>query len=62
MNQKLKEKIIESLSAVLPITAIVLFINIFIVPMELGTIVMCMTGAVMLVIGMVFFSSVLKWQ
>lgn len=39
MNLKLKEKIRESLSAVLPITGIVLMISIFLIPMELGTIV-----------------------
>ncbi|MDL2293353.1 DUF1538 domain-containing protein [Ruminococcaceae bacterium OttesenSCG-928-D13] len=55
MNPKLKEKIQESLSAVLPITAIVLVISIFLVPMELGTIVMFLVGAMMMVIGMGFF-------
>ena len=46
MNLKLKEKIRESLSAVLPITGIVLMISIFLIPMELGTIVMFLTGDV----------------
>ncbi len=55
MNQKLKEKIMESLSAVLPITGIVLFISIFLVPLELGTMFMFLTGAIMLVAGMGFF-------
>lgn len=55
MNQKLKEKIVESLSAVLPITMIVLVIGVFLVPIELGTLVMFITGAVMLIIGMGFF-------
>ncbi|MCI8892702.1 MAG: DUF1538 domain-containing protein [Eubacterium sp.] len=55
MNQKLKEKIMESLSAVLPITGIVLFISIFLVPLELGTMFMFLTGAIMLVVGMGFF-------
>lgn len=55
MNIKLKEKIMESLSAVLPITGIVLLISILLVPIELGTLVMFLTGAVMLVIGMGFF-------
>lgn len=55
MNPKLKEKTLESLSAVLPITAIVLVISIFIVPMELGTIVMFLTGAIMLIFGMGLF-------
>lgn len=55
MNLKLKEKIKESLSAVLPITGIVLMLSIFLVPMELGSIVMFLTGAVMLIVGMGFF-------
>ena len=55
MNPKLKEKILESLSSVLPITGIVLLISVLLVPVELGTIVMFLTGAVMLVIGMGFF-------
>lgn len=55
MNPKLKEKIMESLSAVLPITFIVLLISIILVPMELGSIVMFLTGAIMLVVGMGFF-------
>lgn len=55
MNQKLKEKILESLSAVLPITGIVLLLSIILVPVELGTMVMFLAGAVMLVVGMGFF-------
>lgn len=35
MNPKLKEKTLESLSAVLPITLIVLALSIVLVPMEL---------------------------
>lgn len=55
MNPKLKEKTLESLSAVLPISGIVLLISILLVPMELGTFVMFLTGAVMLILGMGFF-------
>ena len=55
MNQKLKEKMKESFSSVLPITAIVLLISIFFVPMELGVIFMFLVGAAMLIIGMGFF-------
>ena len=55
MNLKLKEKINESLSAVLPITGIVLMLSVFLVPMELGSIVMFLTGALMLIVGMGFF-------
>ncbi len=55
MNPKLKEKTMESLSAVLPITGIVLLISIFLVPMELGSLVMFVVGAIMLILGMGFF-------
>ena len=55
MNPKLKEKTRESLSAVMPITLIVLFISIFLVPMELGHIVLFLTGALMLILGMGLF-------
>lgn len=55
MNQKLKEKILESLSAVLPITGIVLLLSILLIPVELGTMVMFICGAIMLVVGMGFF-------
>lgn len=55
MNVKLKEKIRESLSAVLPITGIVLMLSVFLIPMELGSVVMFLTGALMLIVGMGFF-------
>lgn len=55
MNVKLKEKISESLTAVLPITGIVLMLSVFLIPMELGSVVMFLTGALMLIVGMGFF-------
>ncbi len=55
MNQTLKEKITESLKAILPITCIVLALCIFLVPMEIGAVVMFMVGALMLIIGMGMF-------
>lgn len=55
MNEKLKEKIRESLTSVLPITGIVFLLSITFVPMEVGTILLFMVGAVLLVIGMGFF-------
>jgi len=55
MNPKLREKITESLSAVLPITAIVLLISILLIPMDLGGISLFLTGAFMLIVGMGFF-------
>lgn len=52
---KLKEKVRESLAAVVPITVIVLFISIFLVPMRLGILVMFFAGALMLIVGMGLF-------
>ncbi len=55
MNQILREKITESLSAVLPITFIVLALSIFLVPIDIGAVVMFFVGAVMLIAGMGMF-------
>lgn len=43
------------MSAVLPITVIVLLLSIFVVPMETGTIALFLAGAFMLMIGLAFF-------
>lgn len=56
MNQKLKEKIIESLSSVLPVTAIVLILGITISPIPLDSLVLFLLGAAFLIIGMGFFT------
>ncbi len=55
MNEKLKEKIRESLSGVLPITIIVLIASVLLVPMEIGTLSLFLTGAVLLIVGMGLF-------
>ena len=55
MNEKLKEKIRESLSSVLPITLIVLILTVTLVPMKISTLVLFLTGAVLLIVGMGFF-------
>lgn len=55
MNSKLKSKINESLSAVLPITGIVLVLSIFLIPIEIGTAVMFFAGAFLLIVGMGMF-------
>ena len=55
MNEKLKEKIKESLSSVLPITLIVLALSVTLVPMEIGTLALFLTGAVLLIVGMGLF-------
>lgn len=55
MNPKLKEKMHESLTAVLPITLIVLLLSIILVPIDIGAMSVFLAGAVLLVIGMGFF-------
>lgn len=56
INPLLKEKIRESLSSVLPITAIVLLLSISIVPLTPGTLVLFLFGAVMLTVGVGMFT------
>lgn len=56
MNKKLKEKILEALSSVLPITLIVAFLSITIAPLSVGTLVLFLVGAMLLIVGMGFFS------
>ena len=55
MNEKLKEKIRESLTSVLPITVIVLVLSITFVPMDVGPVLLFLTGALLLILGMGFF-------
>ena len=47
---KLKEKIKEALSSVLPITCIVFLLSITVTPMPVGTMLLFACGAVMLII------------
>lgn len=56
MKKKLKEKISEALSSVLPITVIVLALSFTLAPMPSGTMVLFLLGAAMLIVGMGFFS------
>ncbi|MBQ8404792.1 MAG: DUF1538 domain-containing protein [Clostridia bacterium] len=55
MTPKLKEKIMESLAAVLPITGIVLALSVLLVPLNTGAMMMFFVGAVMLIFGMGMF-------
>ena len=55
-NKLLVEKINESLASVLPITAIVLVISVTIAPLTPGTMVLFLFGALLLVLGMGFFT------
>lgn len=54
-NPKLKEKIRESLAAVLPITGIVLLLSIFLIPLDVGMMMMFFAGAAILIVGMGMF-------
>lgn len=56
INKRLKEKILESLSSVLPITLIVLLLSVTVAPMPIGTLLMFLVGAVLLILGMGLFS------
>lgn len=56
MNQKLREKIRESLLAVVPVTAIVLLLCVTITPMPPDTLLLFLTGAGLLILGMGFFT------
>ena len=56
MNKKLKLKIHESLSAVIPITLIELALGMTVVPMELSTLMLFLAGAALLILGMGFFT------
>ena len=56
LNKQLAEKTRESMVSVLPITAIVFLLSISISPLEPGTLVLFLFGAIMLVMGMGFFT------
>lgn len=56
MNRPLLLKIKESLSAVVPITIIVLLLHFTIAPMPLGTLGLFLIGAIFLIIGMGLFT------
>ena len=55
MYDKLKEKLKESLTSVLPITLIVLVLSLTLVPMEVGTLALFLCGAALLIVGMGLF-------
>ena len=52
----LKEKLIESISSVLPITLIVLFLSCTLSPVSTGVMVLFLFGAIMLIVGMSLFT------
>ncbi len=56
MNEKLKEKLSESLSSVLPVTGIVLFLSVAVTPLDIGTLALFAVGTILLIFGMGLFS------
>ena len=56
LNKQLREKIQESMASVLPITAIVFLLSISIAPLDPGTLVLFLFGAILLVGGMGLFT------
>ncbi|MDE7262501.1 MAG: DUF1538 domain-containing protein [Oscillospiraceae bacterium] len=56
MNPQLLEKIRESLSSVLPITAIVLLLSITLVPLTTGALVLFLFGSALLIVGVGVFT------
>lgn len=55
-NELLREKVYESVTSVLPITLIVLVLSISIAPLTPGTLTLFLFGAVLLIVGMGFFT------
>lgn len=56
INKQLKEKIDEAVSATLPITIIVLLLSMTIAPMPIGSLMLFLFGALMLIVGTGVFS------
>ncbi|MCP1101596.1 hypothetical protein M2454_001569 [Aequitasia blattaphilus] len=56
MKKLFKEKMKESIASVLPITLIVLLLSVTLVPLETGVMVLFLFGAVLLIMGMCFFT------
>ena len=59
--ERLKEKLKEAVSAVLPIIVIVLALCFTIVPLSPGILLEYIIGAAMLVLGMMFFTLGRRW-
>ena len=56
MNKRLKEKIEEALSSVVPITAIVLLLSFTMAPMPVSSLMLFLVGALLLIVGVGLFS------
>lgn len=56
MTTSLKAKIIESLSSILPIALIVIFLSVAFVPLDAGTFLLFLSGVLLLIVGTGFFT------
>ncbi len=56
MIRNLLEKLKESATSVLPISAIILLLHFTIAPMPIGTLMLLLTGTLLLIVGMAIFS------
>ena len=56
LKTKLMEKLREAMAAVLPIVVLVMILSMTVAPIPSGTMLSFLLGAVMLVVGMMFFS------
>lgn len=56
MNKKLKEKVMEALSSVVPITCIVLVLSFTVAPMPVSSLILFLLGALLLILGVGLFS------
>ena len=56
MREKLRGTIKEALSSVLPITAVVFLLSVTVVPVPVGTLVLFIFGALLLIVGMGLFT------
>jgi len=56
MTSTLKDKIIESLTSILPIALIVIVLSMTFTPLDTGTFVLFIVGVVLLIVGMGFFT------
>ena len=56
MNKQLKEKVMEALTSILPITAIVLLLSVTVAPLGTSVMMLFLFGALMLLAGLGLFT------
>ena len=55
-SKALRDKIVESLTSVLPIALIIMILSVTIAPLDAGTFVLFLSGVVLLIVGMGMFT------